>query len=127
MFVGTAIPDFNDNRVSLPKNLAYNFLLSLSQILFPLVSIPYIARVLHPGGIGSVGFVDSLSYYFVTLAEFGIVVYGVRAVARTKKDAAALHKLVSELVVLHLITSAVVIAVFGLSLFFLYQKIGDYR
>lgn len=113
--------------MSLKKNLAYNFLLSLSQILFPLLSIPYVARVLDPAGIGSVSFMDSLAYYFVTLAEFGIVVYGVREVARKKRDHAALSSLVSELVTLHMITSGTVIVLFTLSLFFLYPKIGDVR
>lgn len=113
--------------MSLKKNLAYNFLLSVSQVIFPLLSIPYISRVLHPDGIGQVNFIDSLTYYFIAFAEFGIATYGVREVARKRKDKEALRQLVSELVSLHLITSLVAIVAYCVAVFFLYQKIGDFR
>jgi O-antigen/teichoic acid export membrane protein len=52
----------------------------------PLISIPYISKVLHPEGIGMVSFIDSLSYCFVAIAEFGIVAYGIREIAQVKHD-----------------------------------------
>jgi O-antigen/teichoic acid export membrane protein len=113
--------------VSLKKNLLYNFLLSFSQVAFPLISIPYIARVLNPDGIGKVNFVDSLCYYFIVVAEFGIVTYGIRAVSRVQQDPSALKKLVSELLSLHLITSLVSTLLYAIVVFFLYDKIGDSR
>lgn len=108
-------------------NLAYNFLLSCSQVLLPLISIPYVSAVLHPGGIGKVSFIDSLSYYFVTIAEFGIVAYGTREVARVRNDIGKLQKLVSELLVLHCITSAITLILYSITVFALWQKIQDIR
>ncbi|MGI8599483.1 MAG: oligosaccharide flippase family protein [Chitinophagaceae bacterium] len=113
--------------VSLKKNLLYNFLLSVSQVAFPLISIPYISRVLDPEGIGRVSFIDSFTYYFIALAEFGIVVYGIRETSRKKNDLPALHKLVSELVSLHIITSCISLFIYSIVVFFLYQKINDPR
>ncbi|MFN2457673.1 MAG: oligosaccharide flippase family protein [Chitinophagaceae bacterium] len=113
--------------MSLKTNLAYNFLLSVSQLLFPLLSIPYISRVLDPSGIGKVSFIDSFTYYFIIIAEFGIVAYGIREVARKKKDPEALSKLVSELFFLHCITSAIALLAYLPMVYFVYQKIGDYR
>lgn len=128
MFVTTLLfCFFKPSYVSLKKNLTYSFLLSFSQVLFPLLSIPYISRILEPAGIGAVTFIDSLTYYFIVIAEFGIVSYGIREVARKRKDKAALDKLVSELLSLHLITSSIAVLIYAITVFFLYQKVGDIR
>jgi O-antigen/teichoic acid export membrane protein len=113
--------------VSLKKNLLYNFLLSVSQVAFPLISIPYISRILDPSGIGRVSFIDSLTYYFIAIAEFGIIVYGIRETSRKKDDPVALNKLVSELVSLHVITSSISLLIYSIVVFLLYQKIDDPR
>ncbi len=112
---------------NLKKNLAYNFLLSISQVLIPFVSIPYIARVLDPEGIGRVSFIDSFTYYFLIIAEFGIVVYGVREVARTQHDALQLRKTVSELLALHLISSSGALLLYGITVYVCWQNINDVR
>lgn len=112
---------------NLKKNLVYNFLLSISQVLIPFVSIPYIARVLDPEGIGRVSFIDSFTYYFLIIAEFGIVVYGVREVARTQHDALQLRKTVSELLALHLISSSCALVLYGISMYVCWQNIHDVR
>ena len=113
--------------MTLKRNLLYNFILSASQIIFPLISIPYISRVLDPAGIGHVSFIDSLTYYFIVIAEFGITTYGIREVARNKKNKAALNKLVSELVSLHLMLSAITLILYSIAISFLYAEIGDWR
>ena len=113
--------------MSLKKNLAYNFLLSLSQIAFPLISIPYIARVLDPEGIGKVSFIDSLTYYFIVIAEAGIVSYGIREVSRRRDKPSELKKLVSDLVSLHLLTSAISLILYIGLVALLYKKINDIR
>ncbi|MBO9201674.1 MULTISPECIES: flippase [Niastella] len=112
---------------NLKKNLVYNFLLSCSQVLLPLISIPYISRILDPEGIGRVSFIDSLSYCFVTIAEFGIVVYGIREITQVKHDKEKLRKLVSELIVLHCLTSGISLLAYGITVFILWNKIHDVR
>ena len=93
----------------------------------PLISIPYIARILTPEGIGRVSFIDSLSYCFVTIAEFGITVYGIREIAQVKHNKDQLRKVVSELVVLHCITSGITMIFYGITVYILWQKIQDIR
>ncbi|HEX4373833.1 MAG TPA: flippase [Puia sp.] len=112
---------------SLKKNLVYNFLLSCSQLLLPLISIPYLSRVLHPAGIGKVSFIDSFTYYFITVAEFGIMVYGMREVARVRDDKEERKKLVSELVSLHLVSSFFTLILYFIAVFFVWNKINDVR
>ncbi len=112
---------------SLKKNLVYNFLLSSSQLLLPLISIPYISRVLHPDGIGRVSFIDSFTYYFITVAEFGIMVYGTREIARVKGNMEERKKLVSELLALHVMSSLCALVLYLISVYFVWNKINDVR
>ena len=109
------------------QNLFYNFLLSISQILVPLISIPYVSRILDPEGIGRVGFVDGFTYYFVVLAEAGIMVYGIREVARCRQDKQALGQLVNELLSLHIRSSLISLILYAGAVWFLWSKVGDIR
>jgi O-antigen/teichoic acid export membrane protein len=90
---------------SIKKNLFYNVLLSLSQILFPLITFPYISRVLNPTGFGIVSFADSFTQYFILLAALGVPVYGVREVAKIRHDKTKLSKLFSELLIINIIST----------------------
>ncbi len=101
--------------------------MSCSQVLIPLVSIPYISRVLDPDGIGRVSFIDSFTYYFIVIAELGIMVYGIREVAKVKGDPARLRQLVSELLTLHCLSSAITLIFYFAGVYFLWSKINDAR
>ncbi|RYY60104.1 MAG: hypothetical protein EOO05_11085 [Chitinophagaceae bacterium] len=109
------------------RNLAYNFLLSCSQLLLPLLSIPYVSRVLDPSGIGQVGFIDSFTYYFVIIAELGITTYGIREVAKCQNDPVRLNILVPQLLTLHIISSLVTLVFYVICIVVLWQRIGDPR
>ena len=113
--------------VSIKKNLVYNAILSVSQVLIPLITMPYLSRVLNPDGIGQVNFIDSFASYFISIAELGMVVYSIREVARASQDEKKLNKLVSELFVLHFITSCIAIIIYLLVVFIFSNKIHDYR
>ncbi|MDF2189205.1 oligosaccharide flippase family protein [Paraflavitalea sp. CAU 1676] len=112
---------------NLKKNLVYNFGLSVSQVLIPFISIPYIARVLDPDGIGRVSFIDSLAYYMVVIAEMGLLVYGTRAISRQRQHSGQLAKTVAELIALHLRATGVVLLIYGVAVFLCWQKIHDWR
>lgn len=112
---------------NLKKNLVYNFLLSISQVLVPLVSIPYVARILDPAGIGRVSFIDSFSYYMLVIAEIGLGVYGTRAIARLRQDPQQVNKTVSELLALHLVATGCVSLVYIAVLALNWHKLHDWR
>lgn len=112
---------------NIKRNLVYNFIRSISQVLIPLLSIPYVSRILDPEGVGKVSFIDSFTYYFVSIAEFGITLYGIREVAKEKSNPERVSKLVSELVTLHVITSSCALFLYAISVVILWSKIGDLR
>jgi O-antigen/teichoic acid export membrane protein len=113
--------------VSIKRNLVYNFILSVSQVFLPLLSIPYVSRVLDPAGIGEVSFIDSFTFYFISIAEFGIVVYGMREVARLRNEPEKKKKLVSELLLLHILSSSITLIFYAAAVYFIWDKIHDTR
>lgn len=96
------------------KNFAYNFLLTVSGYLFPLITYPYISRVLGVDNIGVCNFVDGIINYFVLFSQLGISSYGVREIARCKDDPQRLKEVFSNLFFLNLVTfiiSAIVLVI----------------
>lgn len=108
------------------RNLIYNSLLSVSQILFPLIIFPYTFKILEPQGIGLVSFADSLTQYLISFAAIGIPVYGVIETAKVRHDPKRLAKLFSELVFIQLIISLFITVVF-IGLIFAVPKLADHK
>lgn len=79
------------------KNFLYTVLLSLVNLLFPLLSFPYASHILGPEGIGSVQMAVSLGQYFALFAALGIPIYGITEIARHRDDPEQLAKSFSEL------------------------------
>ena len=92
---------------SVKKNFLFNVLLVISNIFFPVLVFPYISRILGPDGIGESQFALQFSKYFVIVASLGIPIYGMREVAKVKHQRLKLNKLVSELLILNIITSVI--------------------
>jgi O-antigen/teichoic acid export membrane protein len=91
----------------LKKNLFFTLILSVSQFIFPLITFPYSSRILGPKGIGTVNFIDSFTQYFILIAALGIPTYGIREIAKYRKDPIALNKLFSEIFIIHLASTTV--------------------
>ncbi|MEX8548374.1 MAG: flippase [Mucilaginibacter sp.] len=87
------------------KNYFYNLLLTLANLLFPILSFPYISRVLGPDGIGKVQFIFSFAYYFAIIAGLGIPIYGMKEIARFKDDKEGRSRVFSELTVIYVVSS----------------------
>lgn len=89
------------------KSVKFNFLMNLiltgSNFLFPLLTFPYVSRILEPEGTGKVAFAISLVTYFVMLSSFGVATYGIRAVAQVRDDKEQLSKTTQEILFINLI------------------------
>ena len=99
------------------KNYFYNLLLSLANLLFPILSFPYVSRILGPEGIGKVQFVFSFAQYFALVASIGIPIYGMKEIARHKNDKEGRSKVFSELLTIYLITSVCLSLIYLLVIF----------
>lgn len=87
------------------RSIKLNALMNLTKVaaglVFPLITFPYVSRVLGPDGVGKVNFATSLITYFVLFAALGIPMYGIREVAKVRDDRNALRRLTQELLILH--------------------------
>lgn len=103
------------------KSVKYNFLmdfiLKVSAFVFPLITFPYASRILTPDGIGKVSFATAVISYFQMVAMLGIPTYGIRACAKVRDDKIKLTRVVHELGIINLFTTAVVYVVFFISVF----------
>lgn len=102
---------------SVKKNFIMNAILNMSAFIFPLISFPYISRVLLPAGYGKVTAAYSLISYFAMVAQLGIPTYGIRACARVRDDRETLSKTVQEIFLINLIMSVLVYGVFFAAVF----------
>ena len=100
------------------KNIFYNVLLAISQVLFPLITFPYLARVLGPDNIGKLNFAESIAKYFILLAALGIPIYGVREIAKKLNSKKELTLLFSEIFFINLITTIFLTIVFSIAIYF---------
>ena len=90
---------------TIKRNFFYNLLLQVSKVLFPLVTAPYIARVLDPEGVGIANFVNTYSSYFALFAVLGIPLYGIREIAKKQNDLKASEEFVSQMISIELFST----------------------
>ena len=108
----------DEKKASLTLNFVMNAILTMSQFLFPLITFPYISRILLPTGTGKVSFATSVVSYFALFAQLGIPTYGIRACAKVRDDRKALERTVQELFLINLIMSILAYIVLFLAIAF---------
>lgn len=111
--------------MSTQKNVFYNILFALAQVLLPLITFPYLARTLGPTYLGTLNFAESIARYFVLLAAVGIPVYGVRMIAKHSDNKVELSKTFLELFLINLLIASVLAIGFGFAIFFIPKLSAD--
>lgn len=83
--------------MKLNKTLLSNFtslsLLQISNYLIPLVTVPYLVRVLGPGKFGLVNFAAAFTAYFATLTDYGFNLSAPREVSINRNNRDELNKI----------------------------------
>ena len=90
---------------SLRKNAFLNIVYKLSSILFPLITYPYVSRILLADNLGRVSFFTSLTNYMLMIGSLGISTYGIRIVAKTRNNKRELSVVVKELLIINLVVT----------------------
>ncbi|MGU8484215.1 flippase [Clostridium perfringens] len=78
--------------MGIKKNFFYNIIYQIFIILLPIITVPYVSRVLGPKGIGLYSYTASYSQYFILFGMIGISLYGNRQIAYNKKSKKELSK-----------------------------------
>ena len=93
------------------KDFGYNFILTVCNYIFPLLTYPYVSRVLGVNNIGICNFVDSIINYFMLFSSLGVGSYGVREVAKWKNDKQKCSEIFSNLFVFNLLMTIVSVCI----------------
>lgn len=91
------------------KNLFFSILLIVANYLFPFLTYPYVSRILGVANIGICNFTDSVINYFILFSMLGIDTLGVREVARNKGDRQALDKTFSNLFIVNMLLTSLML------------------
>ena len=104
-------------KKSLKLNFVMNAILTMSQFIFPLITFPYVSRILLPEGTGKVSFATSVISYFAMFAQLGIPTYGIRACAQVRDNKEELTRTAQEIFFINLVMTILAYAVFIVGLF----------
>ena len=102
---------------SLRFNAVINGFRTILNLIFPLITFPYISRVLSVNEIGKYNFSDSVVSYFLLIAALGINQYAVREGTRFRKSYTDISQFASEIFSVNLISTLVSYIMLAILLF----------
>lgn len=94
-------------KKSLGKNALLNGIRTLLNTLFPLITFPYISRVLSVEGVGKYNFAFSIVQYFLLIAALGISTYAIREGTPIRDNKKAINVFCSEIFTINMCSTAV--------------------
>ena len=99
-------------KKSVAKNYLYNLAYQILVLILPLITAPYISRILGAENIGIYSFTLSISAYFILFGSLGIALYGKREIAYLQKDRKKYSILFWEIITLRTITMSIALVVY---------------
>ena len=109
-------------KKSIAKNYIYNLIYQMLTILLPLITTPYLSRVLGVESIGIYGYTISIVTYFILFGSLGVAMYGQREIAYKANDKVQRSKSFWEIVIIKTITLSISTIIFYL----VYGRSGEY-
>jgi len=105
-------------KKSIKKNYIFNLIYQILLLLTPLITTPYLSRVLGADGVGTVSFAESIVSYFTLFATLGITTFGQREISYVQDNKEKRTSVFWETKLLQVITSTGALAVYvGFALF----------
>ena len=93
------------------KNSAMLMAMNIAKMIFPLLTLPYLTRVLSKDCYGSVVYVKSVITYLQILVDFGFVLSATKDIVRARHDKAAQEKIIGDVLLARLWLSGAALAV----------------
>lgn len=92
---------------SIKINMILNGINGLFSVLFPLITFPYVSKILGVENIGKYNFADSIINYFVLLAGLGIGTYAIREGAEIREDQEKMNIFSKEIFTINILSTIV--------------------
>ena len=110
-------------KKSITKNYIYNMVYQALTLILPLITTPYLSRVLGAEGIGIYGYTFSVVTYFVLFGSLGVALYGQREIAYAGEDKGKRKKIFIEVNIFRWITIAIATLIY----FFIFMRNNTYQ
>lgn len=94
------------------KNYLYNASYQVFVLLIPLITTPYLARVLGPTGVGINAYTNSIIQYFILFGSIGVNLYGNRQIAFVRDDKDKMTTTFYEIFLMRIMTIVLAYAAF---------------
>lgn len=91
------------------KNFIYNIIYQILILILPLITVPYVSRILGADGIGIYSYTYSIAYYFMVIAMLGLNNYGNRTIAKVRDNKEKLSKEFCSIYAFQLIASIIMV------------------
>lgn len=102
---------------SLTRNALLNSMKTVMSLIFPLITFPYVSRVLGAANIGKINYSLSIVSYFALFAALGISNYAIREGAKIKRDQESLTRFARQIFTINLVSSGIAYLAFLIVVF----------
>lgn len=106
------------------KNFLYNILYQILILIMPLITAPYVSRVIGAEGQGIFSYTYSIAQYFLLFAMLGVSNYGNRMIAKNRNNKEKLSKEFWSIYALQMITTFIMICIYLIYIIFF---VSQYR
>jgi O-antigen/teichoic acid export membrane protein len=96
-----------EKKKSIKFNAILNSVRTILNLLFPLITFPYVSRVLTVDELGKYNFSSSIISYFLLLAALGIDKYAVREGTKYRDDRGKIGQFASEIFTINIVSTLV--------------------
>lgn len=94
-------------KKSLSSNALLNGIKTLVSIIYPLITLPYINKVLQVKNVGNYNYSYSIVTYFALIASLGISTYAIREGAKIRDDHCKINIFCSEIFSINIISTTI--------------------
>lgn len=110
---------------NIKKNFFFSSILTTANYVFPVLTYPYVSRVLGVNNIGICNFIDSIINYFILFSMMGVAVIGVREIAASKEREER-SKVFSGLLLLNAFATTIMLIILVMAIYMI-PRLYEYK
>ena len=114
------------NKPSIKINAVLNIIRQLSTVLFPLITFPYVTRILQTKNYGLVNYSSSINSYFALVAALGFSIYAVREGAGLRDKTNEFNEFANQIFTLNTV-STIISLILEIVFLLIWNGISEYK
>lgn len=121
---------YEKKSTSKGKSLAFNvsmlYIMNIAKLVFPLITLPYLTRVLSVDCYGVVSYVKATMVYAQLVVDFGFMLSGVKAITEAREDRELVGRITGNVILAKVMLSIASLAVIVTGSTFYSDLAGEY-